>query len=93
MAHPDTQPVAYTSQTRPRTSAWAVASLVLGLIAAALFAVTGFYGFFALLAVIAGHSGRHQIKRGLHDGNGFAVTGLILGYLVLAISFIATVTG
>lgn len=51
------------------TNPWAIASLVLGLCATAIF------------AVIAGHIALSQIKRTGERGGGLAIAGLILGYL------------
>ncbi|WP_420115213.1 DUF4190 domain-containing protein [Pseudactinotalea sp.] len=48
---------------------WAIAALVLGLCATAIF------------AVIAGHLALSQIKRTGERGTGLAIAGLILGYL------------
>lgn len=50
---------------------WAIASLVLGLCATAIF------------AVIAGHVALSQIKRTGERGTGLAIAGLVLGYLEL----------
>ena len=50
-------------------SPWAIASLVLGLCATAIF------------AVITGHVALSQIKRTGQRGAGLAIAGLVLGYL------------
>lgn len=40
--------------------------------------------FAALVAVIAGHMARGEIRRERQDGDGLAIAGLVLGYLNLA---------
>jgi hypothetical protein len=65
------------------TSPWAVASFALGLLSLLLALTLG--GYVALLAVIAGHVGRRDVKNGLRAGGGWATGGLILGYFVLAL--------
>lgn len=69
-----------------RTNAMAVTSLVLGI------AATMTCGLTAIPAVIFGHIGLYQIKRSPQeeDGRGLAISGLIIGYLVIA-GFIAFV--
>ena len=67
---------------QPRTSATAVASLFFGIIT--WFALP-FVG--AVVAVICGHSARGEIARsgGSLDGGGLALTGLLLGWIHLAL--------
>lgn len=69
--------------TYPRTSGTAVASLVFGVLS--WFALP-FIG--AILAIILGHSARSEIRRsppGTIEGDGLALTGLILGWAHLVI--------
>ena len=44
----------------------------------------------SLVAVITGHAGRRQIRQsgGLQDGDGLALTGLVLGWIGLAMSLL-----
>lgn len=66
-------------QTQKVTSAMAVASLVCGVLAWLIVPLLG-----AILAVVFGHMGRGQIRRGeATDGDGLAIAGLVLGYLQL----------
>lgn len=76
-------PPPYTPVPQSRTSTMAVISLIAGIL-----------GFFQILpvigpiaAVITGHMAKSEIKQsgGLVTGDGMATTGLILGYLTLAI--------
>ena len=71
-----------------RTSGTAIASLVFGILS---WVALPFIG--AVLAVAFGHSARKEISRappGTVEGDGFAVAGLILGWVHLAM-FIALI--
>ena len=71
--------------TYPRTSTSAVASLIFGVLS---WIVLPFIG--AILAVVLGHSARAEIRRsppGTIEGDGMALTGLILGWAHLVIVF------
>ncbi|MFI5891780.1 DUF4190 domain-containing protein [Actinoplanes sp. NPDC051513] len=61
------------------TSGWAVASLVLGIIG--LLGGWCAFGIPCLLAVVLGHIGYHETKRGAKSGKGLAVAGLVMGYI------------
>lgn len=61
----------------PRTNAYAVASLVCG-IAGTMF------GLPAVPAVVLGHMARRRIRATGEQGDGLAVAGLVLGYVVSA---------
>ncbi|GIX36312.1 MAG: hypothetical protein KatS3mg126_2091 [Lysobacteraceae bacterium] len=64
----------------PPTSNAAVVSLVFGILSWVALPVIG-----AVVAVIAGHVARSDIRRSNLGGDGLALTGLILGYLHLGI--------
>ena len=70
----------------PRTNSLAIASLVFGI---GSWLVCPFVG--GVLAVIFGHVARGQIRRTGEAGGGFAMAGLILGYIHLAIAIIAAI--
>jgi hypothetical protein len=72
----------------PRPSGFAVASLVLGIIG--LFLSWFTFGIPSMLAVIFGHVGVSRVHRGVGDGKGMAIGGMVLGYFVIAL-FIVTV--
>jgi hypothetical protein len=57
----------------PRTNGLAIATLILGICG------------FALLPVILGHVALGQIRRSGEGGSAFAIVGLVLGYLALAV--------
>ena len=69
------------------TNGMAIASFICGIV--------GLFGFCccpsivaAILAVVFGHIARGQIKRGQGTGDGFALTGLILGYVGIAVTLL-----
>lgn len=70
--------------TAPRqTSALAITSLVSGLLGWTFLPLLG-----SLVAIVTGHMARAEIQRsnGQIDGDGLAIAGLVLGWLVIAIS-------
>ncbi|HEX5693471.1 MAG TPA: DUF4190 domain-containing protein [Arenimonas sp.] len=66
-----------------QTSALAITSLVSGLLGWTFLPLVG-----SLVAIVTGHMARAEIRRGNGqvDGDGLAVAGLVLGWLVVAIS-------
>ncbi|MDJ0340667.1 DUF1707 and DUF4190 domain-containing protein [Streptomyces sp. H10-C2] len=72
----------------PRTNSLAVASLICGL--------GGFTVIAAVPAVILGHKARNEIRRTGENGDGFAVAGLVMGWLVIgfvALMFLLSAVG
>lgn len=69
----------------PITSTLAVISLVSGLLGWTLLPFLG-----SLVAVVCGHLARAEIRRarGNLEGDGLAVAGLVLGYLVIGLSLL-----
>ncbi|GAA2566484.1 hypothetical protein GCM10010435_44690 [Winogradskya consettensis] len=75
----------------PPTSAWAVTSLIFGIIG-----VLGgwcFVGLPCIVAVIAGHFALKDTRHGARSGRGQAVAGLILGYPFAIIWILGAVFG
>lgn len=70
-----------TVSNRRPVSAWAIASLVFGVLGI----LTGvkLLGVLSVAAIVTGHIALSRAKRG-QGGRGLAITGLILGYLILA---------
>ncbi|GGA72888.1 hypothetical protein GCM10011521_08770 [Arenimonas soli] len=66
-----------------QTSALAITSLVSGLLGWTFLPLVG-----SLVAIVTGHMARAEIQRsnGQIDGDGLAIAGLVLGWLVIAIS-------
>jgi hypothetical protein len=45
----------------------------------------------AMLAVVFGHVGISRVRRGVGDGRGMAISGMVLGYLVIALFLVLVV--
>jgi len=69
-----------------QTSTLAVVSLVFGILGWTLLPFLG-----SLVAVVCGHMARGEIRRaqGNLEGDGMAVAGLVLGYIVIGLSLLA----
>jgi Domain of unknown function (DUF4190) len=65
----------------PPTSGLAVASLVLSILG--LVSGCCSFGIFSILAVIFGHAAMGETRNGRKSGQGMAVAGLVMGYIVL----------
>jgi hypothetical protein len=74
----------YTTPTPP-TSTAATVSLVFGILAYVVLPVIG-----AIIAVVAGHMARKEIRNsgGQIGGGGMATAGLVLGYIQLALTIL-----
>jgi Domain of unknown function (DUF4190) len=86
MNQPYQQP--YQQLPPTRTSTAAIISMIAGILGfVQLLPVIGPIG-----AVIAGHIAKNEIKKsgGMVTGNGMATTGLILGYLMIALGLCLT---
>ncbi len=77
-------PAAPANPGRP-TSPLAIISLVAGLLGWTLLPWLG-----SLAAVVTGHMARAEIRRsaGALDGDGFAIAGLVLGWVMIALSLL-----
>ncbi|MEU9332010.1 DUF1707 and DUF4190 domain-containing protein [Streptomyces sp. NPDC048290] len=71
-------PRTFLAAPAPPTNGKAVGSMVLGVLTTLTFGVTG------LPAVVLGHAARSEMRRTGESGEGFAVTGLVLGWLSVA---------
>lgn len=79
------QPNVYVNQ-QP-TNGLAIASMICGILGILGMCGYGVGGFIpAVLAVIFGHISRGQIRRGHGQGDGMAVSGLIMGYISLGVA-------
>jgi hypothetical protein len=70
---------------RQQTNSMAIGSFVCGLLELCSFGLT------AIPAVVLGHSARKQIRRTGQPGDGFALAGLVLGWLGIAFMMIILV--
>ena len=76
-----------SSSPASSTSALAIVSLVFGILA---WCVLPFVG--AIVAIVCGHLARAEIRRaaaGTVEGDGYAIAGLVLGYVQLLMSVLA----
>ncbi|MEW5835893.1 MAG: DUF4190 domain-containing protein [Pseudomonadota bacterium] len=76
-----------TTSAPRSTCTLAVVSLCFGIAAWTMLPLIG-----AIVAVICGHLARREIRQTVSEplgGDGFAVTGLVLGYVQLALSVLA----
>jgi hypothetical protein len=70
----------------PPNNTLAIVSLVAGILSFFGHIVPFLGGFsLALIAIIAGHVARNQIKQTGEGGSGLAITGMIIGYIHIAI--------
>ena len=68
------------------TNTMAIVSFVFGIASYVVCPVVG-----GIVAVITGHMARGQIRRTGESGNGFAIAGLVLGYIHLVLAVITIV--
>lgn len=82
-------PMAAQQYQPPKTSGMAITSMVLGLLGIILNIFT------ALPAIICGHVALSRIRKsgGTLTGQGFAITGLVTGYLFGVVGFLAVLAG
>lgn len=71
-----------------QTNSLAVVSLVCGILGWTLLPFLG-----SLVAIICGHMARSEIRRSpdTQEGDGLAVAGLVLGYLVIGVSVLVVI--
>lgn len=71
-----------------QTNSLAVVSLVCSILGWTLLPFLG-----SIVAIVCGHMARSEIRRNpqTQEGDGLAVAGLVLGYLVIALSVLAVV--
>ncbi|WP_374247938.1 DUF4190 domain-containing protein [Thermomonas sp.] len=71
-----------------QTNSLAVVSLVCGILGWTLLPFLG-----SLVAIICGHMARSEIRRSpdTQEGDGLAVAGLVLGYLVIGVSALVVI--
>jgi hypothetical protein len=72
---PQPLPPAFRPAPRPRTNSKAVAALICGV-------GSIFVGLSAIPAIVLGHMARREIRRTDEQGDGMAVGGMVLGYVV-----------
>jgi hypothetical protein len=82
---PTYAPQGYYPAAQPATSNTAIVSLVFGILTWTVFPLIG-----AVIAVIAGHMARNEIRSagGRLSGDGLAVAGMIMGYVQIILSIL-----
>ncbi|HZN34782.1 MAG TPA: zinc-ribbon domain-containing protein, partial [Pirellulaceae bacterium] len=85
---PIAQPLGNVIPDAPRTSSLALASLILGLISPVLLCAFGLSLLSSLAAIVTGHLALYHLKREFPRllGQTQAITGLVLGYVLLVAS-------
>lgn len=80
------QPPSEQQYAPTEMNVWALISLISGILA-----WLGIFGLGAIVAIVAGHVAKSQIKTsyGRMSGDGLATAGLVLGYLNLALTVVA----
>ena len=71
---------------RPRTNGLAVASMVLGVAGITVGLCLLFFPIMPILAVIFGHIGLSQVRATGAPGNGYAISGLVTGYIGIGLA-------
>jgi len=77
----------YRPPAKPKNNGLAIASLVLGILSVVFFCAW-FFPVMPILAVIFGHIALSQIRKQGTGGRGFAIAGLVTGYIGLAITVV-----
>jgi hypothetical protein len=90
MSNYPVNPNPYQAPMQPmaRTSTTAIISMIAGILGfVQILPVIG-----PIIAVITGHMAKNEIKHsnGMVSGNGMATTGLVLGYIMIALGLCAT---
>jgi len=85
---PILQPATVTVVLTPPSSGAATSSMVLGIIGL-VFACFS-CGIPSLLAIIFGHVGLNQTRNNVMSGRGFAIAGMVMGYVLIIPALIAT---
>jgi len=87
---PPPAPPRPASPAAVQTSGMAIASLVMGIVGWTLLPLLG-----SILAIVFGYAARNEIRQrpGELSGDGLAVTGLVLGWLMVGVSVLALCLG
>jgi hypothetical protein len=82
----------YGYQAPPPTEGLAIASLVISCAAVLGLCAYGIGGFLGIIGALMGHSARRRIRINGSNGAGMALAGIIVGWIMTAISLLA-ITG
>lgn len=81
---------------KPKSNGLALASMILGILGITVGLCLIFFPVMPILAVVFGHIGLSQISRTGAPGRGFAIAGLVTGYIGIALAvlwLIGTIIG
>ncbi len=73
---------------RPKTNGLALASMILGILGITVGLCLLFFPVMPILAVVFGHIGLAQVTRTGATGRGYAITGLVTGYVGIALAIL-----
>lgn len=73
---------------RPKTNGLALASMILGILGITVGLCLIFFPVMPILAVVFGHIGLGQIRRTGASGRGYAIAGLVTGYIGIALAIL-----
>jgi ABC-type multidrug transport system fused ATPase/permease subunit len=80
---PPVPPPSYSAARQNRTNSLAIASMVSGIVGVFITIIVP-----SILAVVLGHMSLRQMRQTGEKGQGFAIAGLILGYVMLVLAFV-----
>jgi MFS family permease len=72
--------------TVQKTNGLAIASLVVSIVGAVMLVCYGIGGLISIVGAILGHVARRQIRERQEGGDGMALAGVIVGWIVTAIA-------
>lgn len=75
----------------PKTNGLALASMILGILGITVGLCLLFFPVMPILAVIFGHIGLGQIRTTGAPGRGFAIAGLVTGYVGIALAILGII--
>jgi hypothetical protein len=75
----------------PNTNGLAIASMVVSIVGAVGLCGYGLGGYIGIVGAILGHVARRQIRERGESGAGFALAGVIVGWIAAAIAILATI--
>lgn len=95
-APPPGFPPAAPYPVRPKTNGLALASMILGILGITIGLCLLFFPVMPILAVVFGHIGLGQIRKTGGAGRGYAIAGLVTGYIGIGLAvlwLIGTIIG
>jgi hypothetical protein len=75
----------------PRTNGMAIAAMVVSIVGLVGLCGYGVGGFIGIAGAVLGHVSRRQIRERGEDGDGYALAGVVIGWIATAIAVLATI--